>query len=256
MGIEFKNINLHFGANKILDNVSGAFEKGKINVILGANGAGKSSLLAAIVGLLDNVQGEIKLDGETINKLSPKEKARKIGFLPQKTDIHWDIDVQSVIRLGRMPYQSSFFATNDDAQIIYDAMQQTDCLHLKNRPILELSGGEQSRILLARVLAGTPDWIFADEPLASLDPAHQIDAVEIFKNAANIGKGVVIVLHDLTIASLIADNILILKDGQVLAGGKASETLNIENIASAYGIKAEWLKTKNGRDILVAIEKA
>ena len=119
----------------------------------------------------------------------------------------------------------------------------------------QLSGGEQSRIMLARVLAGQPEWIFADEPLANLDPAHQLDAIKIFKKAAANGVGVLLVLHDLNISAQIADEIIILKNGQIIAQGEAGQILNKENIAAAYDVEVHEVIGNDGQKIFIPLRR-
>lgn len=249
MNIEFKQLSLKLSNSQILDNVSGTIQKGKITVILGENGAGKSSLLSLLTGIRDNDSGQIKIDGRDIKDLKPKERAKTIGYLSQKSEIHWDISAQYLVGLGR------FAHVDDNIEIIHDAMKKCDCYNLKDRIANQLSGGEQSRVMLARVLAGEPQWIFADEPLANLDPAHQLDAINIFKKAAKNGAGVVLVLHDLNISAQIADEIIILKNGRIIAGGDAKEVLNKENIAKAYNVEVFETIGQGGEKIFVPIKR-
>ncbi|MBN8646773.1 MAG: ABC transporter ATP-binding protein [Caulobacterales bacterium] len=249
MNIEFNNLSLKLSNSQILDNVSGTIQKGKITVILGENGAGKSSLLSLLTGIRDNDSGQIKIDGRDIKDLKPKERAKTIGYLSQRSEIHWDISAQYLVGLGR------FAHGDDNIEIIHDAMKKCDCYNLKDRIANQLSGGEQSRVMLARVLAGEPQWIFADEPLANLDPAHQLDAINIFKKAAKKGTGVVLVLHDLNISAQIADEIIILKNGRIIAGGDAKEVLSKENIAKAYNVEVFETIGQGGEKIFVPIKR-
>ena len=249
MNIEFKNLSLKLANNQVLNDVSGTIKKGKITVVLGANGAGKSSLLSLLTGIRDADNGKINIGGHDLKDLKPKERAKKIGYLSQKSEIHWDIDVQHLVGLGRFAHE------DENIDIIQNAMKECDCYYLKDRIANQLSGGEQSRIMLARVLAGQPEWIFADEPLANLDPAHQLDAIKIFKKAAANGAGILLVLHDLNISAQIADEIIILKNGQIIAQGEAGQILNKENIAAAYDVEVHEVIGSGGQKIFTPIRR-
>lgn len=249
MNIEFKNLSLKLSNNQVLNDVSGTIKKGKITVVLGPNGAGKSSLLSLLTGIRDADNGKINIGGHDLNDLKPKERAKIIGYLSQKSEIHWDIDVQHLVGLGRFAHD------DENIDIIQNAMKECDCYYLKDRIANQLSGGEQSRIMLARVLAGQPEWIFADEPLANLDPAHQLDAIKIFKKAAANGVGVLLVLHDLNISAQIADEIIILKNGQIIAQGEAGQILNKENIAAAYDVEVHEVIGNDGQKIFIPLRR-
>lgn len=249
MNIEFKNLSLKLSNNQVLNDVSGTIKKGKITVVLGPNGAGKSSLLSLLTGIRDADSGHIKIGGHDLKDLKPKERAKMIGYLSQKSEIHWDIDVQHLVGLGRFAHD------DENIDIIQNAMKECDCYYLKDRIANQLSGGEQSRIMLARVLAGQPEWIFADEPLANLDPAHQLDAIKIFKKAAVNGAGILLILHDLNISAQIADEIIILKNGQIIAQGEAGQILNKENIAAAYDVEVHEVIGNDGQKIFIPLRR-
>ncbi|MBK2942522.1 ABC transporter ATP-binding protein, partial [Klebsiella pneumoniae] len=169
--------------------------------IVGPNGAGKSSLLLALAGLLQPAAGAVMLDGAPLSGLTPRARAQAIGYLPQSPDIAWDLSVESLVALGRLPWRDRGTAQIDAA------LAALDCDALRHRPVSRLSGGERARVLLARVLAGTPHWVLADEPLAALDLAHQIALITHLRACAATGQGVVVVLHDLALALKRADTL-------------------------------------------------
>ena len=171
-----------------LDRVSLILEPGTITAICGPNGAGKSSLLEALAGLLPAGDGAVFLDRQQIAALPLRERARRIGYLPQAHEIAWDVPVRSVVELGRLPHGDRLAAPVDAA---LDALDIRD---LEKRRAQSLSGGETARVLLARVLAGEPQWILADEPLAALDIAHQLSLLKHLRRAAQGGAGVVLSL--------------------------------------------------------------
>lgn len=251
-GLEARALRLERQGRAVLAGVDARFAPGRVTAILGPNGAGKSSLLACLAGLLKPQAGEALLDGRGVSALPPGERARAIGLLPQRGEMHWNMDARSLVALGRLPHRGRGGETAADRAAIDRAMAATDCAHLAERGIATLSGGEQSRVLLARVLAGEPRWLLADEPLASLDLAHQLDALATFRACAAAGAGVVLVLHDLNHALRHADDVLLLHGGTVAAWGPARETLKSGVIETVYGVRLERIDGPGGPSLLPA----
>ncbi|HKR17978.1 ABC transporter ATP-binding protein [Rhizorhapis sp.] len=255
MDMQFSALSLSLRGRQILNDVTGRLEQGRVTVILGANGAGKSTLLSCLAGLRRPDSGTVGVGERDIHSLDRRERARTIGLLPQQGDIHWDIDVATLVGLGRMPHRGRWGMSEADHRAVASAMAATDCAHLAQRQVLRLSGGEQGRVLLARVLAGEPQWLLADEPLASLDPAHQLDVLDRLKQCAKGGAGVAVVLHDLTHAARIADDILVLKDGAIIAAGPRDEVLSPATLAQAYGVEVHIATGPTGDPMLVPIRR-
>ena len=220
-----------------LDDVGVTFRAGEVTAICGPNGAGKSTLLTALAGLIAGT-GTVTLDGTDLAALGAKRRARALGYLPQTPEVAWDIDVQTLVRLGRLPWQSS---AAEDAAAVSAALVALDLEPLATRPVSQLSGGERARALLARVLAGQPRWILADEPLASLDLAHQAALLDCFRKLASQGIGVVLVLHDLARARNRADRVVVLDRGRIAADGAPDAALSEAVIADVWGVVARWL---------------
>ena len=239
-------LGLTLGDARVLDNVSLRFEQGRVTALLGANGAGKSSLLACLAALRAPDTGVATLDGADVATLDRRDRGRRIGLLPQAGDVHWNIDVRTLVGLGRLPHRGRWGETAADRDAIERAMAATDVAALATRGVEHLSGGERGRVLLARVLAGEPDWLLADEPLASLDPAHQIDVATMLRSVAAAGRGVVLVVHDLGLAARIADDVVLLKRGRVVAAGAADAVLTADLIGETYGITVEIGRTPGG----------
>ncbi|QMW23928.1 ABC transporter ATP-binding protein [Sandaracinobacteroides saxicola] len=229
-------LHLNLGGTPVLHGLTAAFTPGRITVILGPNGAGKSSLLACLAGLTPPTSGRLTLDDQPISSLGPRDRARRIGLLPQVAELHWNISVAALVALGRLPHAGRFGLTAADHAAIAAALAATDTAHLAARPALNLSGGERARVLLARVLAGQPRWLLADEPLASLDPAHALDILGHLRASADAGTGVVLVLHDLAQAARIADDVLLMRAGRIAAHGPATAVLTPEALGPAYGV--------------------
>ena len=218
-----------------LADVSATFEPGRITAICGPNGAGKSSLLSCLAGLEPVDSGEIMLDGASLSSLAPRMRARLLGYLPQDGEVAWDIAVRSLVALGRLPH-------GDGAAHHVDAViEELSLRDLADRPVSTISGGERARALLARVFAGEPQWILADEPLAALDLAHQLSLVGALKRKAGEGRGVVIVLHDLAIAMNHADRVVVLDHGAVAAYGPPAEALSHGILRAVWGVDGRWI---------------
>ena len=217
-----------------LTQVSLALEPGKVTAICGPNGAGKSSLLQLLAGLMAADSGTVTLDGRALASLRPRERARSIGYLPQDHEVAWDVPVHSLVGLGRMPH-------GDRAcEPVERALEALDIAHLADRRAQSLSGGETARVLLARVLAGEPRWILADEPLAALDLGHQLSLMSHLARQARAGRGVVLVLHDLAMAMNAADRVVVLDRGRLVADGVPGESLAPDIIEKVWGVRADW----------------
>lgn len=249
--LEAHNICLKIKDRQILDHVSLTLPKGKMIGLIGPNGAGKSTLLRAILGLADYQSGSITLDGEELSHWSLKERAQKISYAAQGAPVHWPLDVQHIISLGRIPHLGPWQKISaTDQNIIKKAMQTTDTLHLANRLTTTLSGGERACVMLARAIVSEAEYLCADEPIASLDPYHQLQVMDILQQLAHEGHGVLIVLHDLTLAQRYCDELVLMLDGKILDHGPATDVLTEENLNLAYHIKASrW--QENGDHFLV-----
>ncbi len=220
--------------------VSATFAPGTITAICGPNGAGKSTLLAALAGLLPLDAGSASAAA-----LPANERARRIGFLPQTGEVAWNLSVQALVGLGRLPHGDSA------AEPVARALAAVDLTDKAQRPIATLSGGERARALLARVLAGEPQWIFADEPLAALDLAHQRSLLGHLRKAADAGAGVVLVLHDLPLAMNYADQVLVMQGGSLFTHGQPEQALSEQAIADVWKLPARWLGEKGARGLSI-----
>lgn len=252
MALGCTDLELALRGRAILSNVSISLMPGEVTVILGANGAGKSSLLACLAGLRAPTSGAVLLDGRPLAAIPERKRARLIGLLPQSAEVHWDIDARALVALGRWPRRGRWGETDADRAAISSAMVATDVAHLAQRRVQRLSGGERARVLLARVLAGEPRWLLADEPLASLDPAHQLDVLDALVASARAGIGVVVVLHDLTQAARIADHVIVMQAGRVLAAGPRDAVLTPELIRAAFGVEVMIDRDRAGAPLIIA----
>ncbi len=235
----------------ILSSISATFAPGQVTAVLGPNGAGKSTLLACLAGLRTPDTGDVLIGGISRDALDRRELARRIGFLPQTADVHWDVDVATLVGLGRFPHRGRWGESAVDRAAVAQAMASTDVTSFAARSVNTLSGGERARVLLARVLAGEPEWLLADEPLANLDPAHQLDGLDCLRGVAAAGAGVVVVLHDLNHAARVADQVLLLRNGAVIAQGPPQAVLAEALIAQTYGVTTHIGATPSGQHFII-----
>ena len=206
----------------VLNDVSLSLSSGHLVALVGPNGAGKTTLLRALAGLVPS-DGAIHVGGEALSSLSLRERARRFAYLPQGHIVHWPLPARDIVALGRYPHGATDPArlSPKDAEAVLRAMQATDVVEFCDRRVTELSGGERSRVALARVLAVEAPVILADEPTASLDPRHQIDVMKNLRAAADKGVLVIVVTHDLGLAARFADHVLVLSRRPPGVAGRA-----------------------------------
>lgn len=224
-----------------LSDVTASFALGTITAICGPNGAGKSTLLKLLAGLERPDTGFVTLDGARLDALDARRRAQAIGYLPQSGEVAWDVAVRDLVGLGRLPHRDR------GAAAITAALEALDLTALADRPLSRLSGGERARALLARVLAGEPRWILADEPLAALDLGHQLALLSHLRRAAENGAGVVLVLHDLALAMNHADRVIVIDQGAVVVDGRCEDALDHRVIERVWGVPAHWLGEPGAR---------
>ena len=235
MTLAAENVTITLGGKAVVDDVSLTFARARVTAILGPNGAGKTSLIRALSGLVTPTNGQVQLDDMPLPPIA--ERVRRIGYLPQNGQPAWNVTAREMVGLGRLPHRRPLSAPSaaDDAAV-EDALKATDTIHLAERTIDTLSGGERARVAMARVLAGGSDWIIADEPLANLDPPHVRDLLALFRATAASGKGVILVLHQLNAAARVADDIVLMKEGRAIAQGSTETALTAETLEAAFGM--------------------
>lgn len=231
-------LRLALGGASILNGIGVTFAPGEVAAIVGANGVGKSTLLTCLAGLRTPDEGRVLLDGSPLQAIPPRLRAQHIGFLAQTPEIAWDVDVRTFVGLGRTPHLGAWGPGEADRAAVERAIAATALEPFAARTITTLSGGERARALIARALAGEPEWLLADEPLAGLDPGHVLEAVALFRALADRGRGVVLTLHDLAVAGRAADRVVVMAEGRILADGPPREALTAEVLAAAYGVEA------------------
>lgn len=232
------DLKVAIGARTILSSVSLSIAPGQVTAIVGPNGAGKSTLLSCLAGLREPTLGTAQLGGAALSTMKPRDRARRLAFLPQTPEIAWSVECRTLVELGRTPFIGARGQAEEDRTAVDRAMAAASVTAFEHRIVDTLSGGERARVLIARALAGEPEWLLADEPLTGLDPAHQIDAGALFRRLADDGVGVVVTLHDLSMALRMSDRIIVLAEGGVLADEPPATALSPEVLRRAYGVEA------------------
>lgn len=237
--LQLDGVSVTLGRRSVLNGIDARFSPGALVGIVGPNGAGKSTLARAMLGLVP-AKGDIRFDGHAVATLRRDALARRVAYLPQGQTLHWPLTVERLVGLGRLPHLGPMSRIRgEDAAAIERAMARADVLDLRDRIATELSGGERARVLLARALAVEAPALVADEPLASLDPGHQIDVMDLLRSEAQGGTLVIAVLHDLTMAARYCDRLLLIDQGRLVADGSPADVLTSPHLRAVYGIEAQ-----------------
>jgi iron complex transport system ATP-binding protein len=238
-GLAARAIGVPLGGRRILERVDLSVAPGEVVGLLGPNGAGKSTLLRVLASVLRPHSGEISLDGRPVGTIPRAELARRIAYLPQGASCHWPMAVEQVVALGRLPHRRPWAPmSSHDRACVARAMRTTDVEQFRGRSVGALSMGERARVLVARAVAGEPRILLADEPVAGLDPAHQLEVMAMLERMAADGAAVVVVLHDLTLAARHCSRLALLGDGRLVASGDAGTVLSTEHLRDCFGIRA------------------
>jgi iron complex transport system ATP-binding protein len=234
-----QSLGVTLAGRAVLHDVSLALSTGHLVALVGPNGAGKTTLLRALVGLVSS-EGVVSIGESAVSALSLQERARRFAYLPQGHIVHWPLPARDVVALGRYPHGATDPArlTPKDDEAVSRAMRAADVVDLGDRRVTELSGGERSRVALARVFAVEAPVILADEPTSSLDPRHQLDLMTTLRAAADKGTLVIVVTHDLGLAARFADRVLVLSNGRLVSQGTPREALSDRVMTEVFRVSA------------------
>lgn len=236
--LKVRNLYCGYDGKDVIKDFNIDITRGQNVSIVGPNGCGKSTLLKSIANLLE-YRGSVMIDDEEVSSMDRKEFAKKVGLMSQITQIYFPYTIYDTVALGRYAYSKGAFSklSKQDEKIILDSIKKVGLLDIKDKLITELSGGQIQRVFLARVFAQDPDIILLDEPTNHLDLKNQIDLLENLKEWIKVNNKIVVgVLHDLNLVQYFADNVLMLKDGQIVAYGEPQEVLNNPILNELYGI--------------------
>jgi iron complex transport system ATP-binding protein len=238
--IAFAGVEAGYGARRVLHGVSASFARGQVTGIVGPNGAGKTTLFRAALGLMEAAAGSITILDRPLAQWSRVALARTVAYLPQGSAAHWPLEARQLVALGRLPHRAAFAPlAAADWNAVDAALERADATQFAARRMNALSAGERARVLFARALATGAPVLLADEPAAYLDPAHQLQLMDLLREEAARGTAIAVTLHDLTLASRACDAIIVLKEGRVAAEGTPALALSDAALADVFGIAAQ-----------------
>lgn len=248
MILEARNITVAAGERHIVRSADVRLGPGELVGLVGPNGAGKSTLLRAIMGMRSRETGDVTLDGRPFGDLPSRRRARCVAYLPQDRRVEWRLSVADVVMLGRYPHRKAYGGPTEDCRrAAADALRAVDAARLAHLPFSVLSGGERTRVLLARALAVEAPLLLADEPIAALDPYHQIHVMEILQALARKGVGVLAVVHDLPLAARFMDRVMVMDHGVMVGEGAPGDMLSREMMSAVYGVDVLEGRSAEGR---------
>ncbi|MEU5320815.1 ABC transporter ATP-binding protein [Streptomyces sp. NPDC021056] len=253
--LEARGVTVGYGDRTVIDDLDVAIPSGLVTTIIGPNGCGKSTLLRTLSRLLKPAEGTVVLDGDDIARLRTRDVAKKLGLLPQAPVAPDGLTVADLVARGRHPHQSWLRQwSSDDADVVERALAMTGVADLADRPVDELSGGQRQRVWISMTLAQGTDLLLLDEPTTYLDLAHAIDVLDLVNDLHTSGCTVVMVLHDLNLAARYSDNLIVMREGAILAQGHPRDVITAELLHEAFGLRARVIDDPVGdRPVIVPI---
>ncbi|MFD6799100.1 ABC transporter ATP-binding protein [Streptomyces cyaneofuscatus] len=250
-----RGVTVGYGGRAVIDDLDVAIPSGVVTTIIGPNGCGKSTLLRTLTRLLKPAGGTVVLDGEDIAGLRTRDVAKKLGLLPQAPVAPEGLTVGDLVARGRHPHQSWLRQwSSDDADVVERALAMTGVADLADRPVDSLSGGQRQRVWISMTLAQGTDLLLLDEPTTYLDLAHAIDVLDLVDDLHESGCTVVMVLHDLNLATRYSDNLIVMRAGSILAQGHPRDVITAELLHEAFGLQAKVIDDPVGdRPLIVPI---
>ncbi|WP_121703969.1 ABC transporter ATP-binding protein [Streptomyces sp. E5N298] len=250
-----RGVTVGYGSRLVIDGLDVAIPPGVITTIIGPNGCGKSTLLRTLSRLLRPTGGTVVLDGEDIASLRTRDVAKKLGLLPQAPVAPEGLTVSDLVARGRHPHQSWLRQwSSDDADVVRRALAMTGVSDLADRPVDSLSGGQRQRVWISMTLAQGTDLLLLDEPTTYLDLAHAVDVLDLVDDLHESGRTVVMVLHDLNLATRYSDNLVVMREGAILAQGHPRDVITADLLHEAFGLRAKVIDDPVGdRPLVVPI---
>lgn len=249
--IELRDLSIGYGNKKVLQNINVKINKGEIVGIIGCNGAGKSTLLKTIRGLLSKQSGDILYFGRNLESFSEKELAREVAYLQQNVEVGFGYTGKDIVLAGRYPYMKWWKGESlSDEELALKCMEYTGTKELAERPVNEVSGGQKQRILLAKVLAQQTPILFLDEPTTGLDMVYQEEIFRFSKALAEMGKTILMVVHELNLAAKYCSRIILLGEGSIVADGAPDNVFTEEVLSKAYNAPVRVIRSHNTNEII------
>ncbi|CAM3354141.1 ABC transporter ATP-binding protein [Nocardioides dubius] len=237
--LEARGLTLGYQDRAVVEGLDLTIPDGAFTAVVGANACGKSTLLRALVRLLEPRAGEVLLDGRALSGWKARDLARVLGFLPQSATAPEGIRVEALVRRGRYPHQSLLGTwSSGDAEAVATAMADAGVADLADRAVSDLSGGQRQRVWIAMVLAQQTPYLLLDEPTTFLDIAHQYELLRLLRRLVDQGRTVVAVLHDLNQACRFADHVVALRAGRIVASGTPAEVVTAELVAEVFAMES------------------
>ena len=239
--LQARDLRLAYGSNVVVDGLDLDVVEGTVSAIIGPNGCGKSTLLRALGRLMSARRGQVLLDGRPIDKIPTRQVARSLGVLPQSPVAPEGLTVVDLVARGRHPHQAWYRQwSSDDEAVVSEALAWTGMSEFADRTIDSLSGGQRQRVWISMALAQGTDVLLLDEPTTFLDLAHQVDVLELIERLhRELGRTVVLVLHDLNLAARYAERLIAMKDGVIVASGRPEEVLTPDLLRTVFGLEAQ-----------------
>lgn len=248
--LSIKNLNYSIEGKKILKDISLEFKKNRFYGILGANGSGKSTLLDLIIGHKENETGEIQLEGKNIKKYSERELGKKISLLPQEFNSSFSYTGKEIINMGRYPYHTLFSSDESSQEIVERYSSLLKIQDLLNKEINEMSGGERQRVLIGKTLVQDTEYILLDEATSNLDIFHAYETMKLMKEEIKkTEKTVIAVIHDLNLALAFCDEVVLMKEGEIVEKGCINKVLTEKNIKKIFKIECKIVNIENRKII-------
>lgn len=245
--VDIKNLFKSYNQKTVVDDVSVSIEKGTITSFIGPNGAGKSTVLSMVSRLIAKDDGEITIDGKDIMKTKDNELAKKISILKQSNNVNLKLTVRELIAFGRFPYSQGKL-NDEDWEKVNEAIDYMELRDIQNKYLDELSGGQRQRAHIAMVLAQDTEYILLDEPLNNLDMRHSRQIMMTLRRLVDeLGKTIVIVIHDINFASCYSDQIVALKDGKIVKQGRTCDVIDQCVLKDIYDMDIEIQNIDNKR---------
>jgi iron complex transport system ATP-binding protein len=245
--IKISGLCYDYPGKPVLKDIDLALSAGSFTAVLGPNGCGKTTLLKNISGYLKPQRGQVVVLGTPIQKLSQRDRARMVGYIPQNTSPGFGFTCRDVVGMGRLPYLGRFqWETREDRAVVREAMEQTGTWHLRDRLLWALSGGEMQRVLIARALAQKPRVLLMDEPVSHLDIKYQMDIIKLTRRLCDtIGITAVAVMHDINLAGRYCSEMVLMKEGSVVSTGGVSTVITAENLRNVFDIEVDIIQPHN-----------